>query len=163
MQQSHRTSRSGALNMARRLPGLAAGHPRLSALVLGGIAATGFAPLGLWPLTLLCLAGLIALIARARNRRAAFLLGYAFGFGHFTLGLNWIAHAFTYQDAMPHWLGYVGVLLVSSYLALYPALAAGLAWWLARGREDALILCMAGSWAPSEYLRATLFSGFAWN
>lgn len=149
--------------MARRVPGFAAGHPRLSALILGGIAATGFAPLGLWPLTLLCLAGLIALLARARNPRAAFLLGYAFGFGLFTLGLNWIAHAFTYQEAMPHWLGYVGVLLVSIYLALFPALASGLAWWLARGREDALILCMAGSWALSEYLRATLFSGFAWN
>ena len=34
-------------------------HPLLLALVLGGLAATGFAPLGLWPVTLLCVAGLM--------------------------------------------------------------------------------------------------------
>ena len=163
MQRPHHSRRSGALSMVKRLPGLAAGRPRLSALLLGAVAATGFAPLGLWPVTLLCLAGLIALLARARNRRSAFLLGYAFGVGHFTLGLNWIAHAFTYQDAMPQWFGYGAVVLLSFYLAIFPALAAGLAWWLAKGREDALIVCLAGSWALGEYLRATLLTGFAWN
>ena len=57
-------------------------------------------------------------------------LGWAFGFGQFVVGLNWIATAFTYQAAMPAWLGWVAVVLLSVYLALYPALATGLAWRL---------------------------------
>jgi apolipoprotein N-acyltransferase len=158
-------SRDGAspLNRTGRLLGAAARHPRLAALVLGAVAATGFAPLGLWPLTLLCLAGLIMLLARAANGWKAALLGWAFGVGHFTVGLNWIAHAFTYQDAMPHWFGYGAVFLLSLYLAVFPAMAAGLAWILSRRKDEALILCLAGTWAVSEYLRATLFTGFAWN
>ncbi|HTH29217.1 MAG TPA: apolipoprotein N-acyltransferase [Sphingobium sp.] len=149
--------------MGARLPRLAAAHPRFAALILGAVAATGFAPLGLWPLTLLCLAALVLLLGRARNLRQALLLGYAFGVGHFTVGLNWIAHAFTYQDAMPHWFGYGAVVLLSFYLAVYPAIATGLAWRLASGRREALILCLAGAWAIGEYLRATMFTGFAWN
>ena len=33
-------------------------HPLILAILLGALAATGFAPLGLWPLSLLALAGL---------------------------------------------------------------------------------------------------------
>ena len=53
------------------------------------------------------------------------------------LGLNWIATAFTYQAAMPAWLGWVAVVLLSLYLAVYPALAAGLAWRF--GRDDRVV------------------------
>jgi hypothetical protein len=163
MQRGDHGNGAGALTMTKRLFGTAAQHPRLAALVLGAVAATGFAPFGLWPLTLLCLAGLIALLACTANGWRAALLGYAFGVGHFTVGLNWIAHAFTYQDAMPHWFGFGAVFLLSLYLAVFPAMATGLAVWLSGRREDARILCLAGTWAVSEYLRATLFTGFAWR
>ena len=73
-------------------------HPKIAALLAGFLSATGFAPLNLWPVALLCLAALIILILQAPDRRAAFLRGWLFGVGHFTLGLNWIAHAFTFQD-----------------------------------------------------------------
>ena len=41
--------------------------------------------------------------------RTALARGYWFGMGQFVLGLNWIATAFTYQAAMPAWLGWVAV------------------------------------------------------
>lgn len=104
--------------------------PRLAALLAGFVSATGFEPLKLWPVTLACFALLLWLIERAPNRRAAFTRGWLFGVGHFTLGLNWIAHAFSFQDAMPHWFGYGAVLLLSLYLAVYPGLATLGAWWL---------------------------------
>lgn len=103
-------------------------YPRLLALFLGLVSATGFAPLGLWPLTLLALGGWMALVARSPKGSRALTLGWAFGVGHFALGLNWIATAFTYQAAMPAWLGWIAVLLLSLYLAAYPALAAWGAW-----------------------------------
>ncbi|WP_242122900.1 apolipoprotein N-acyltransferase [Sphingobium sp. Sx8-8] len=142
--------------------------PKLTALLAGFAAATGFEPLKMWPVTLACFALLILLIERAPDRRGAFLRGWLFGVGHFTLGLNWIAHAFTFQDTMPHWFGYGAVVLLSLYLAVYPGLATLVAWWLPRklgGHIAAatFILFFAASWLATEYLRATAFTGFAWN
>ena len=108
----------------RNLPARLASRPRLCAPVLGAAAACGFAPLGLWPLTLLAVAGLIELTARAPSWKQAALIGWLFGVGHFTLGNNWIATAFTYQAKMPVFLGWIAVLALALYLAVYPALAA---------------------------------------
>lgn len=142
-------------------------YPKTFALLAGLLSATGFAPLNLWPVTLACLAVLLHLIARAPNLRGALARGYWFGAGHFMVGLNWIAHAFTFQDTMPHWFGYGAVFLLSLYLAVYPAMAAGLAWWgnkrLGGDAQLTLVLLMAASWIITEYLRAVLFTGFAWN
>ncbi len=107
-------------------------YPALTALAAGILSATGFAPLGLWPLTLAMLALLIALLGHAHGHRHAFKLGWLFGLGHFTLGLNWIATAFTFQAAMPAWLGWLAVPLLSIYLALFPGLATWAAWAGAR-------------------------------
>lgn len=133
------------------------------ALLLGAASAAGFAPLGWWWMTMLAFAGLIALIERARTLRNAFGTGWWFGLGHFTIGLNWIATAFYYQDAMPHWLGWIAVVLLSLYLALYPALAAAIAWRWGRPRLMTLTLALAAAWIVTEWLRATMFTGFAWN
>lgn len=156
--------------------------PRLAALFAGLLSATGFEPLKLWPVALACLALLIVLIESAPDRRAAFVRGWLFGLGHFTLGLNWIAHAFSFQDAMPHWFGYGAVILLSLYLAVYPGLATLGAWRLrdalmlrrpdlrhasnaprAPAHTVAFLLLFAACWIASEYLRAVVFTGFAWN
>lgn len=139
-------------------------YSKLLALAAGALSATGFAPLELWPVTLAALALLIHLLHAAPDWKAAVLRGWLFGVGHFTIGLNWIAHAFTYQDAMPHWLGYGAVAALSLYLALFPA-AAGLAGWAAGRSRDGLVfaLVFAAAWIATEWLRATLFTGFAWN
>jgi apolipoprotein N-acyltransferase len=115
-----------------RVAALIAKYPRWLALVAGGVSATGFAPLNLWPLTLLCLALLMHLGASADSGKRAFLIGWLFGVGHFSIGNNWIATAFTYQAAMPAWLGWIAVVLLALYLAIYPALACWGAWWVAK-------------------------------
>ncbi|HMO77477.1 MAG TPA: apolipoprotein N-acyltransferase, partial [Sphingopyxis sp.] len=116
--------------LSPRIAAFADRWPKSLALLLGLVSATGFAPLHLWPLTLLALAGWMTLVARSPGGRRALGTGWAFGVGHFTLGLNWIATAFTYQAAMPAWLGWIAVVLLSLYLAVYPALAAWGAWLL---------------------------------
>jgi apolipoprotein N-acyltransferase len=140
------------------------------AFLLGAIAACGFAPLDLWLLTFLCFGGLILLVRQAPTKRNAAAIGWWFGLGHFCIGLNWIATAFTFQAAMPAWLGWIAVLVVSLALAVYPALASGATWWIARpsarsnARGDlALVLIFTAVWIISEWLRATLFTGFAWS
>ena len=145
-------------------------RPKLVALALGAISATGFAPLHLWPLTLLAFAAWIALVARSNRGWRAFGTGWTFGIGHFVAGLSWIATAFTYQAAMPAWLGWIAVGLLSLYLAVYPALAAWGAWGVRRlwnpgpaGATLSFILAFAALWTFTEWLRSWVFTGFAWN
>ena len=138
-------------------------RPWLAAVLLGVLAASGFQPLALWPLSLLAIGAFMLLIERAPGWRQAAWLGWLFGFGHFTFGNTWIATAFTYQAAMPPALGWAAVPLLSLYLAVYPALAAGGA-KLAAGRGwVSLCLAFAGCWTIAEWLRGWVFTGFPWN
>jgi apolipoprotein N-acyltransferase len=174
-----------------RIAAFADRWPKLVALLLGALSATGFAPLYLWPLTLLTLAGWMALVARSAKGSRALGIGWAFGVGHFVVGLNWIATAFTYQAAMPAWLGWIAVGLLSLYLAVYPALTAWGAWAVQRyvapakagaagglhrgdgarptaapafaGATLSFILAFAALWTLTEWLRSWVFTGFAWN
>lgn len=130
---------------------------------LGALSALGMAPLGWWPLTLGALAVLMGMVAQAPTGKRAFAIGWWFGLGHFVIGLNWIAKSFTYQAAMPAWLGWVAVLLVSASMAFYPAVASWAAWRMGKRNPLALVLGFAGCWTLFEWLRATLFTGFAWN
>ena len=139
-------------------------RPALASLLLGGIAATGFAPLGWWPVTLACLAVWMWLVHAAPTLKAVLWRGWLFGFAHFTVGNFWIAKAFTFQDAMPHALGVVAPSLLSLYLAIYPMLAAGIAWRFRRERIDAAyVLVLAAAWIVTEYLRGTMLTGYPWN
>jgi apolipoprotein N-acyltransferase len=137
--------------------------PKSLALVAGLASATGFAPLNLWPVTIAAFALWMWLVADAPTMRAALARGWLFGLGHFTVGLNWIAGAFRYQETMPVWLGWVAVVALAIYIAVYPAMAAGLAWRWGRANKAAFVLIFAASWIVTEYLRAVLFTGFAWN
>ncbi|MGB7409363.1 MAG: apolipoprotein N-acyltransferase [Pontixanthobacter sp.] len=139
-------------------------RPKLAALLLGVAAATGFTPLGLWLVTLVAIGLFAWTVFRAPSWKAAGARGWFFGMGHFTLANNWIAHAFTYQDNMPHALGWLAVPLLSVYLAVYPAIGAMLAKLLQRHVSLAWFAPLfAGCWAISEWLRSWVFTGFAWD
>ena len=132
-------------------------------LLLGALAATGFQPLMAWPATLAALAGLIALIEVAPRPRDAALTGWLFGVGLFSLGNCWIATAFTYQAQMPAWLGWVAVVLLALFLAIYPAIAAWAAAWLRRRTRLSVVPALASTWIACEWLRGWVFTGFPWN
>ncbi len=152
---------------------IAASHLHL-AVWLGALSALGFEPLSAWPLTLIALSGLIELVARARNIKRAFLIGWLFGLAHFAVSHNWVATAFTYQAEMPVWLGAIAVVLLAAYLALFPALATAGAWLFAMrmgghaphdARQPVPLfgLAIIPFWVISEWLRAWVLTGYAWN
>lgn len=132
------------------------------ATLAGALAALGFAPWELWPLTLAGVAALFWLINTAAARRHAFALGWWFGIGHCLVGLSWIATAFTYQAAMPAWMGWVAVGGLAMFLSLYSGLAALTARAVAPPGA-ARLLVFAAAWMLTEWLRGHLLSGFAWN
>jgi len=150
-----------------RLSGLLHTRPRLFWLLtvlLGVLSATGFAPLGLWPLALLAVGVFAAILPSTRSWKQAAWLGWLFGMGYFTLGNNWIATAFTFQSNMPAVLGWAAVPLLSVYLAFYPAFAAGAARALTKSDKGAAAaLAFAGLWVIAEWLRSWVFTGYPWN
>jgi apolipoprotein N-acyltransferase len=132
-------------------------------LLAGAISALGFAPLNLWPLPILAFAFLTDRGFRAAGVRQAFATGWSFGVSHFLVSLNWVAESFTHQEAMPVWVGWLGVVLVSSYFAVYPGLACALAWRLSGRHPLGWVLLLAASWMLCEWARAGILGGFAWN
>ncbi|QMW22870.1 apolipoprotein N-acyltransferase [Sandaracinobacteroides saxicola] len=147
---------------AARLAALPPPARLLLAALAGLIAATGFAPLENIAPVLLGGTLLLLLLNGATTARAGFALGWAFGLAHFALGFDWIATAFGFQAAMPVWMGWVAVVGLSAFLAVYPGLAAALTVRFARTAVTRALL-FAAAWMAGEWLRGTLFTGFAWN
>ena len=140
----------------------------LACLGAGGVAALGYPPLHLWPLSLAGFGLLAWLVAGADTARQAAWRGWVFGVAHFTVTNIWIATAFTHQSEMPALLGWAAVPLLSLYLAVYPALAAFAGWWLARKafatrRYWPFLLAFSGCWIVGEWLRSWVFTGYAWG
>ncbi len=145
-----------------RLTGLGGWQRSGLAFVAGVVSALGFAPLDLWPATLMGLALLVLLLDGPRTLGGALGLGWCFGLGHFMFGQRWIAQAFQFQSNMPPWMGWVAVFLLSMLMAGYVAVSVGIAWRFQRDRR-ARLLAFAGVWMLTEWLRGFLLSGFPWN
>lgn len=137
--------------------------------------ATGFIP-G-WSLAIIQILSL-AWVARvtlwASSLRKAFFRGWLFGFASFSIGLYWIFVSLHYYGGLAVPLAIAGVLVLSAFLALYPALACLLARYLcqppALGQtypsptRHLLIsaLTWAAAWTLLEWIRATALTGFPW-
>lgn len=103
----------------------------LVAAGLGAVSALAYAPFYLWPVLFLTFPPLVWMIDAARETPrpwlSAALAGWAFGFGYFLIGLHWVGFAFVVDAADHAWqLPFVAALFPGG-LALFFALAAGLA------------------------------------
>jgi apolipoprotein N-acyltransferase len=133
------------------------------ALLLGGLLTLAFPPFKFLPLAFLSLSGLLWLLFSAHSMRAAGLLGWAFGLGHFATSLYWIGYSF-YVDADRFGaLAVPSVLGLSAFLAMFPAVASAAARWLGGSREPALWLAFTALWSAGEWIRGHVLSGFPWN
>lgn len=133
------------------------GRPLPLAFVLGAVMATGQAPLGFWWFTLAGLAGLMALLTRARDARRAALWGWFAGAGYFALALSWIVEPFLIDVARHGWMAPFAVVLLAFGLALFWAAAAGLSTLFAPRA-----LGFAVTLTAMELLRGHALTGFPW-
>jgi apolipoprotein N-acyltransferase len=117
----------------------------------------GQAPWGLWPVTLVALAGLIWLLSQETRARAAFALGLAAGTGQFALALLWIVEPFFIDIATHGWMAPFAVVLLAVGLGLFWGAAAALA---AKVQAPALGFVLA--FVALEWLRGVIFTGFPW-
>ena len=151
--------------MARRLylgrPGRRRPGRFLAAPVLGALMAAGQAPLGLWWLALLALAGLTWLIAEADEGRDATLMGWLAGAGYFGAAMFWIVDPFFVDAAQDGWMAPFALTLMAGGMALFWALAGALSALMGadpRGRA----LGFAVALAATDLLRGYVFTGLPW-
>lgn len=132
------------------------------ALLLGLLQAASFAPLQLWGLQPLSLAGLAALAWTAAPRRAA-LLGLLFGLGWLGAGLWWLYISLHDYGGLAPPLAVGAVALLAAFLSLYPAAALGIWARLSAGRGPLVRTLLFGcAWLAAELARAQWFTGFPW-
>lgn len=131
-------------------------RPVAMAFALGLGIALGHVPFGLWPLSLLALAVLLHLLARATMAHAFWLALFA-GAGHFALALSWIVQPFFVDPWRHGWLAPFALLGLSFGLALFWAGAAALA---ARCRWPLVALVLA--FALADLARGHVLTGFPW-
>jgi len=132
------------------------------ALLAGTLCVLGFAPFGIFPVPVLALAVLFALMQRAGTPRAAAWLAWSFGLGLFSAGIGWIYVALHDYGDMAALLAAPATLLFAAFLALLPALAGYAQAHIPAVAWLRTVLVMPAVWALSEWLRGTLFTGFPW-
>jgi apolipoprotein N-acyltransferase len=132
--------------------------PHFSAFLLGALAVTGYAPLYLYPVPILTLAGLFSLWHRASSPREAFSLGFAYGMGLFGAGVSWIYISLHVYGDMPMPLAALVTTLFCAFLALFPA-AAG---YVSTRFHAYRLYAMPLTWVLWEWTLNWIFTGFPW-
>ncbi len=149
------------------------GRLALGLLAAGAVHALSFAPdpLPTWalsPLQLCTMAWLVTCVWRAPSGLYAARRAWFFALGHFVVGLYWLTTSMHVYGYMPMPLAIVALVALSAYLALFASLAAWLVHRVKAVTQGSLsAICWASfawasAWTVSEWLRATLFTGFPW-
>jgi apolipoprotein N-acyltransferase len=131
-------------------------------LLAGAACVFGFAPFGLYPITVLALAVLFALWHRTKSPRCAAKIGFAFGLGLFCAGVGWLYIALHDYGEMPPLLALLSTFSFAAFLALLPTLAGYFQARFNMGNAPRLLLAMPAIWVFTEWLRGLLFTGFPW-
>lgn len=129
--------------------------------LLGALATLSLPPVHAFPILFAVFPALVWLLGSAARKRAAFALGWWFGFGFFVFGLYWIGNALLVFAAKFAWLLPFASAGLPAFLALFCGLAT-LAAWFGRSHLGRALL-LAAAWVAAEWLRGHVLTGFPWN
>ena len=100
--------------------------------------------------------------ARAGPAWPFFSSAWWFGFGHFSVGLYWVANALLIEWQRVGWMIPFAVFGLAGVLGVFAGLAT-LGVRASRARGVAGICALAVAWALGEWLRGHVLTGFPWN
>lgn len=138
-------------------------------LVLGAIAATSAPPLFILPALFVTFPFWVWALDGAERKRGlglvfgpAFRIGFAFGWGYFTVSFHWLGAAFFVEGGWFLALMPVAILALAALIAFFWGLASALAhalWSHGAWRIVTLAICLSAA----DYARGTFFSGFPFD
>jgi apolipoprotein N-acyltransferase len=150
----------------------------LGLFLTGAAFPLGFAPLDLWPVSLLSILGLWGFLQSDLGHKRPFLSGWFFGLGVYGLGTSWIFVSIYFFGGVSLALSIGTTIAFSAMLAL----TSGASAWLYRHLRSSLgaptrisatkkqrfaaagadTMIFAASWTLLEWFRTWFFSGFPW-
>lgn len=153
---------------AERLRVLSGWRRAATCLFLGAVSALALPPFHIVPLLVPAFVGLLWILDgadAARSRiRLGLWVGFWFGFGHFIVGVHWIAEPLLVDPTRTAWLIPFALPGLAAVLAVFPALACGALMALPlRASPMARVFALAALWTMAEFVRGTVFTGFPWN
>ncbi|MBF0562850.1 MAG: apolipoprotein N-acyltransferase [Alphaproteobacteria bacterium] len=147
---------------AARIRGLPPRQRYGLALGLGLLTAGALPPVGVVPVLLLTLPGLVWLLDGSGGIWRAFAAGWWFGLGFFAAGFYWISEAFLVNPERFAWMIPFALTGLCGWMALFTGVAAAVAWRVS-GPGLGRVLALAGAWTLAEGLRGWVLTGFPWN
>lgn len=144
------------------LVGLSGGWRLAVAAVLGALGVLAMPPVHFVPALIPSLAGFLWLLQGVRRPRELIATSFAFGMGHFTAGLYWVANALLTRPEEFGWvapLAPVGLAVILAPFLIVPAAVSR----LARRGSVGEVVVFAAAWVLAEWLRSWVGTGFPWN
>jgi apolipoprotein N-acyltransferase len=141
---------------SRRWPSL------LSSLVAGSLMTLAYQPFDLSLLVFPAMAVVLYHWLKA-DAAGAFLHVWSFAFGMIATGISWIFYSLYFHGGSPAILAVMMIILLSAFLALFPAVTAYLInrYCYAHDLIRLLIVLPCG-WLLAEWFRGYIMTGFAW-
>ncbi len=134
----------------------------LAAFFVGAITPFAFAPYSYWPIAFVSVIALLLIQYQQTAKQAAWS-GFSYGLGLFGVGISWVHVSIDTFGGMPKVASLFLMLLLVSYLALFPALFGFLNRRYTPRLQPAhgfafLIAC----WISIDWLRGWMLTGFPW-
>ena len=121
-----------------------------------------YEPFSWYGVVFISLAVLCYFLHDVSSKLKAFVLGFAFGLGLFTVGVSWVYVSLSTYGGMPLWMGGVAVLLFSSVLAVFIGLVGILQVIVIPQPSSLRLLVIPPCWVTFEWLKGWIFTGFPW-
>lgn len=116
----------------------------------------------LWPLALIGLVPIL-FMATGENVRTSLIAGFFCGVVHHVLLLYWLVTVLGKYGGLPLYLAIPGLLLLSSYMAIYLGLFTALTSFFAKRLPDSLLLFLLPAlWVGLDWWRGMFLTGVPW-
>jgi len=134
----------------------------LIAVLAGAAMPLAFAPFGFYPVAILSLAVLFALVLD-KSAACAFRIGLIYGLGYFGVGISWLQISI-HQFGLPVLAFSVSMtILFILVIALFPAFTVYVtARFFRKENKRDRIIVLPLIWVIFEWIRSWLFTGFPW-